>query len=92
MTDVNEQSFSAGTVNDSAATRLHKTTRQRIPAPIWRFRPALKPVGVVKTIKTQIIPRIVLALRSLPTSKPADIAEQTSPSAVEQFAALVLGH
>lgn len=91
MTDVNEQSFSAGTVNDSAATRLHKTT-QRIPAPIWRFRPALKPVGVVKTIKTQIIPRIVLALRSRPTSKSADIAEQTIPSAVEQFAALVLGN
>ena len=91
MTDVNEQSFSAGANTDSATARLHKLPRQRIPAPIWRFRPALKPVAVVKTIKTQIIPRIVLALRSLPTSKPTEVAEQASPSAVEQFAALVLG-
>lgn len=92
MTDVNEQSFAGGTAIDSAAARHHKLPRQRIPAPIWRFRPALKPVAVVKTIKTQIIPRIVLALRSLPTSKPAETSEQSSPGAVEQFAALVLGN
>lgn len=92
MTDVNEQSFAGGTAKDSAAARHHKLPRPRIPAPIWRFRPALKPVAVVKTIKTQIIPRIVLALRSLPTSKPAETSEQSSPDAVEQFAALVLGN
>lgn len=92
MTDVNEQSFSAGTNTDAAAARHHKLPRQRIPAPIWRFRPALKPVAVVKTIKTQIIPRIVLALRSLPTSKPAATAEQANPDTVEQFATLVLGN
>lgn len=92
MTDVNEQSFSAGNTTDSATTRHHKLPRERIPAPIWRFRPALKPVGVVKTIKTQIIPRIVLALRSLPVPKPAETAGQASPNAIEHFAALVLGN
>lgn len=88
MADVNEQSFSAGTAIDSVTARHPASLRHRIPAPIWRFRPALKPVGVVKTIKTRIIPKIVLALRSAPTPK---AAEHSSPSAVEQFAALTLG-
>ena len=92
MTDVNEQSFSAGTTTDGAGARLHNRQRPRIPEPIWRFRPALKPIGVVKTIKTQIIPKIVLALRSLPVSKPAETAEQAEPSAVERFAILALGN
>ncbi|WP_291861028.1 cobalamin-dependent protein [Bradyrhizobium sp.] len=92
MTDVNEQSFAAGATTDSAAARLHTLPPRQIPAPIWRFRPALKPVGVVKALKTQIIPRIVLALRSLPTSKSAESTEQASGSDVEQFAALTLGN
>ncbi len=91
MTDVNEQSFSAGTTTDGATAR-HKLPRQRLQAPIWRFRPALKPVAVVETIKTQIIPRIVLALRSLPTSKPAETADPSAPNAVEQFTVLVLAN
>jgi MerR family transcriptional regulator, light-induced transcriptional regulator len=91
MIDVNEQSFSAGVTTDSAAPRLPKLPRQRIPAPIWRFRTALRPVGVVRTIKTQIIPKIVLALRSLPAPKSAEITGQPNPSAVEKFAALALG-
>jgi MerR family transcriptional regulator, light-induced transcriptional regulator len=89
MTDVNEQSFSAGTT-DTAGMRHSKSLRQRIPAPIWRFRHALQPVGVVRTIKTQIIPKIALALRSMPT-KASVSAEQSPPSAIEQFAALALG-
>jgi len=89
MTDVNEQSFSAGTTIDSVTARHAKSLRPRIPAPIWRFRPALKPVNVVKTIKARIIPKIVLALRNTPAPK---VTEQRSPGAVEQFAALALGH
>ena len=89
MTDVNEQSFSTGSGTDTAPVRHSKSFRQRIPAPIWRFRPTLQPVAVVKTIKTQIIPKIVLALRSTPktakTTKPA-------PTAVEEFAALTLAN
>jgi methanogenic corrinoid protein MtbC1 len=91
MSDVNEQSFSAGSANDTAPARPSKSLRQKIPTPIWRFRPTLQPVAVVKTIKTQIIPKIVLALRSAPAPKPVEGAERPS-TAVEQFTALTLGN
>jgi len=87
MSDVNEQSFSAGNATDTSPARHPKTLRQRIPTPIWRFRPTLQPVAVVKTI----IPKIVLALRSAPTPKPVESADRP-PTAVEQFAALTLGN
>lgn len=87
MSDVNEQSFSAGNATDTSPARHPKTLRQRIPTPVWRFRPALQPVAVVKTI----IPKIVLALRSAPTPKPVESADRP-PTAVEQFAALTLGN
>jgi MerR family transcriptional regulator, light-induced transcriptional regulator len=85
MTDVNEQSFSTGINTDSAAAHAARPHRSRIPRPIWRFRPALQPIGVVRTIRTRIIPKIVLALRSTPT------ANHESPNTIAQFAALVLG-
>jgi MerR family transcriptional regulator, light-induced transcriptional regulator len=88
MTDVNEQSFSAGTTTDGVTARHSKTLRQRIPTPIWRFRPTLQPVQVVRTI----IPKIVLALRKPPTPKPTESAEPNEASAVERFAALALGN
>jgi methanogenic corrinoid protein MtbC1 len=87
MSDVNEQSFSAGSANDTAPARHSKSLRQRIPTPVWRFRPTLQPVAVVKSIKTQLIPKIVLALRSAP--KPAQNTNQP-PTLVEKFAALAL--
>lgn len=90
MTDVNEQSFSAGS-NTDTSVRRPKSLRQRLPTPIWRFRPSLQPVAVVRTIKTQIIPKIVLALRSAPIAKPAANTESTTPTEVEMFAALALG-
>jgi MerR family transcriptional regulator, light-induced transcriptional regulator len=89
MTDVNEQSFSAGSAADAAPKR--HSLRQRIPTPIWRFRPTLQPIQVVRTIKTQIVPKIVLALRRAPAPK-APETEQQPPTAVEQFAALTLGN
>jgi methanogenic corrinoid protein MtbC1 len=88
MTDVNEQSFSAGTTTDGVTARHSKTLRQRIPAPIWRFRPTLQPVKVVKTI----LPKIVLALRKAPAPKPAESTEPSEPSPVERFATLALGN
>lgn len=88
MTDVNEQSFSAGTTTDSVTARHSKTLREKVPAPIWRLRPRLQSVEVVKTI----LPRIVLALRKAPASKPAESSEPSEPSAVERFAALALGN
>lgn len=91
MTDVDEQSFSPGTT-EIAPARHSKSLRQRVPAPVWRFRPALQPVQVVRTIKTQIIPKIVLALRNVPRPKVAKPDEQPAPNAVEQFAALAIGN
>ncbi len=89
MTDVNEQSFSAGINIDTAAAQAARPQRSRIPAPIWRFRPTLQPIGVVRTIRTRIIPKIVLALRSTP--KAAEPAKQQGPDAISQFASLVMG-
>jgi MerR family transcriptional regulator, light-induced transcriptional regulator len=89
MTDVNEQSFSAGIHADQAVAHAASQQRGRkISAPIWRFRPMLQPVSMVRTFKTRIIPRLVLALRSPP--KTPEPAEQESPDAIAQFAALIL--
>lgn len=88
MTEANQQSFTADTSAEGIAPRHVKTMRQRIPAPIWRFRPKLKPASVVKSFKNQIIPKIVLALRRAPRIAEPD--EQPGLSAVAQFAALVL--
>ena len=89
MTDVNEQSFSAGIKADSAAARAARPPRSRVPAPLWRFRPSLQPVGVVRTIKTRIIPKIVLALLS--TQKTPEPVKQEGLNEIAQFAALALG-
>lgn len=93
MTEVNEQSFVAGNNGTETAPPRHsRSFRQRIPAPIWRFRPTLQPIQVVRTIKTQIVPKIVLALRRMPARKPAEVTEEQLPAAVERFAALTLGN
>lgn len=87
MTDANQQSFTAGAAAEAIAPR-HRKVRQRIPTPIWRFRPTLTPVSVVKNCKAQIIPKIVEALRKTPRN--ADSNEQPKPSPAAQFAALAL--
>jgi MerR family transcriptional regulator, light-induced transcriptional regulator len=89
MTDVNEQSFSAGIKTDSAVAQAAHAQRSRPPAPVWRFRPTLQPIGVVRTIRTRIIPKIVLALRSTP--KAPEPAKPENSNAIAQFAALILG-
>ena len=88
MTDVNEQSFSP----TDATQACHSVKQhQKAVAPIWRLRRTLQPVAVVRTIKTQIIPKIVLALLKAPARAPAGPPEHQSPSAVERFAGLALG-
>ncbi|MBS0531932.1 MAG: cobalamin B12-binding domain-containing protein [Proteobacteria bacterium] len=89
MTDVNEQSFSAGINSDSAVAQTARPHRNRIPAPILRFRSTLQPISVVRTIRTRIIPKIVLALRSTP--KTPEAAKQDGPDAISRFASLVMG-
>ncbi|MCZ4501053.1 MAG: ppa [Marmoricola sp.] len=86
MTDVNEQSFSAGNTSDNVSGQMRKPIRQRLAAPIWRFRPA--PVAVVRTITTQLIPKIVLALRALPTTKAVGTSQ--AENAIDTFTALTL--
>lgn len=85
MSDVNEQSLSAN--NDTA--RIANSARQRVSPPIWRLRPA--PSAVVKTLRTQIIPKIVMALRSLPVVAGQDEAKRRDPGAIEEFADLAVG-
>ena len=87
MTDVNEQSFSAGATSENTAGRLGKPIRQRLATPSWRFRPA--PSAVVHTLRTHIIPKIVLALRTLPVAK---APQPATPGSIEEFAALAAGH
>ena len=89
MTDLNEQSFSAVIKADNAVARATRPQRSRVPAPIWRFRPALQPVSVVRTIKARIIPKIVLALLNPPKS--SEPVKQERPDAIAQFAALAQG-
>lgn len=86
MTDANGQSFSA--CNDSTAARGSQPLRQRLARPIWRFRSP--PIAVVQTLRTQIIPKIVLALRSLP-SRAVEVPPREETSAIAAFAALALG-
>lgn len=88
MTDVNEQSFAAGTNGDSASMHVSRSKPTRAAKPLWRFKPALPPVNVVRKFKTEIIPKIVMALRSPP--KPVEITDGDSAKAV-QFAAVVIG-
>lgn len=87
MTDANEQSFSAGSQNNANA-KSSASLRQRLAHPIWRFRPA--PIAVVKTLRTAIIPKIVMALRSLP-SRTVEPADHATTDAIKAFAALALG-
>ncbi len=90
MPDVNEQSFAAGPEASTAKTRPVRPWRDRIAVPVWRFKPALPPANVVRTLKTDIIPRIFHAFRpSPPPVAPAPVQEK---SQVEAFSGLVLGH
>ncbi len=89
MTDVNEQSFSAGSKSGTASTSGIRTLRNRIAPPIWRLRPALPKAGVVRVFKAQILPKIVLALKSMPAVKSAPAHDE--PDTVQKFAALALG-
>jgi len=91
MTDANEQSFSTVDATEASSARHSNSLQQKVPAPIWRFRRTLQPVAVVKTIKTQIIPKIVLALRKAPAQTPAASSAQGNPGIVERFVALALG-
>jgi methanogenic corrinoid protein MtbC1 len=75
---------------DQATAHASGSLTSRLPPRIWRYRPALQSVNVIQAIKTQIIPKIVLALRSSPDPKKSKSAQQKSPGDVQKFAALAL--
>jgi methanogenic corrinoid protein MtbC1 len=86
MSDLNEQSFSAGKPDDGRPSRR---IRERLAKPIWRFRP--DPSAVVETVRAHIIPKIVMALRSLPVVATPAHTNRAEPGAIEAFAQLVVG-
>ena len=91
MPDVNEQSFATGADAGAVKTRPARPWRDRIAAPVWRFKPALPPANVVRALKADIIPRIFHAFRPA-QSPPAAPVQVPELSQVQAFAALVLGH
>ncbi len=92
MPDINEQSFAAGPDANTAKTRPARPWRDRIAAPVWRFKPALPPANVVRALKADIIPRIFHAFRPAPPQPPSAPAPVQETTQVQAFAALVLGH
>ncbi|KIZ47042.1 MULTISPECIES: cobalamin B12-binding domain-containing protein [Rhodopseudomonas] len=69
------------------------------PEPIWRLHPPLSATGMVRALKTQIIPKIALALRTRPSRQdemPPDqhLASNDQPltTELEEFVSLVLGN
>lgn len=85
MSDVNEQSFSSGA---SVTGRPSRRVGERLAKPMSRLRPASG--GVVETLRSHIIPRIVLAFRSLPAVARPDAEATAEPDAIEAFARLAV--
>ncbi len=88
MSDLNEQSFSAGNATENS----HRAppARSRVSAPLWRFRAGLQPVSVVRTLKAKIIPRFFLPATPAPDEALAEVGEQAVNDPVIAFAALTL--
>lgn len=86
MSDVNEQPYSAGA---SVSGRPSRRIREHLATPMSRLRPASG--GVVETFRSHIIPKIVLALRSLPAVVATDAASTTERGSIEAFAKLAVG-
>jgi methanogenic corrinoid protein MtbC1 len=82
-------------VSGSTAERAHSPSAaplpQSVPPPLWRFTPLLRPAGVVRAIKTQILPRIGLALQPPPAAPQQQTDVKAVLGPVEAFAALALG-
>jgi methanogenic corrinoid protein MtbC1 len=88
MADVNERSFSDSNASDSSPSRFASRLRQKIPTPIFRFRPTLTTGTMVRTLRTQIIPKFFTSLRAPAEDNPRPSDETTN--AIRTFAALSL--
>jgi len=98
MPDVNDQAMPAAP-DRASNTSARSANADRDSSP-WRLRPVLQPATVVRTLKSQIIPRLVLALRNarsataLPGEQPFDQEARDLPlvdDGIEAFAALTCG-
>ena len=93
MTDVNDQSVAGGANGDGMMSHVTPASANGITKPIWRFRkPVLPPVKVVEKIKTEIIPKIFVALRAVPMAAPAKVSSKKEIRDIEKFATLAIGY
>ena len=60
------------------------------PEPIWRYRPPIGGDAIARSIRTQMLPQVGLALRSMSFPPSPDVAEPAAPFEVQQFTLLIL--
>ncbi|MFC0241679.1 cobalamin B12-binding domain-containing protein [Rhodopseudomonas telluris] len=60
------------------------------PEPIWRYRAPIAGDGIARSIHTQILPKVGLALRSMSFPKTPAPAEPAAPFEVQQFTLLIV--
>lgn len=91
MTDINEQAFSSSPSQENGP-QAARSFALRLTQPIFRFRPAIEQAGVVRALRTQIFPKIALALRNPHAKKTKDSELESSEQrdGVEHFAMLSL--
>lgn len=61
------------------------------PEPIWRYRRPISSEAIARSIRTQILPQIGLALRSMSFPNAPAPAAPAPPFEVQQFTLLILG-
>lgn len=61
------------------------------PEPIWRYRRPLASDGIARSIHTQLLPQVGLALRSMSFPNTPAPADPAAPFEVQQFTLLILG-
>ncbi len=60
------------------------------PEPIWRYRPPIGSDAIARSIRTQMLPHVGLALRSMSFPPSPEAAEPAAPFEVQQFTLLIL--
>ncbi|MGP9810454.1 cobalamin B12-binding domain-containing protein [Rhodopseudomonas sp. NSM] len=90
MTDRNELSLP----HDPDADRTQIPSGSLVfspPEPIWRYRSPITGKGLVRSLRTQILPQVGFALRSMSFPNIPVQADSAAPFEVQQFTLLVLG-
>lgn len=90
MTNRKELSISIATASDRLGLPIVPLDFSP-PEPIWRYRRPIGGDGIARTIHTQILPQIGLALRSMSFPTTPAPADPAAPFEVQQFTLLILG-